>query len=518
MFRLHRFVSLATILVGSTLGSAVTPLFAQGIEVSTALKGIPDSTNSLAIVKIQQLVNSPLGKKEEWAKKHQTQFMAGAVHIPPSVDYIIRGFEFHPETPHATRSYGIAAMKTPVEMSRMAGREKSRVEMIAKHAAVHTERNTYFAQLSPGLICGVSPDYRQDLARWLREIDRGVVYSLSTYLTEAAALSSQSQIVLALDFQDLVDPKRWTERIKSSPALAEKPNAITTLIQLAPALRGVSLSISVTDTTTAVVSLDFSTVVSQTAVPFLKPILIDLLEEAGASLEDLENGEVTAKDKTATISFALSDSGLRQVMSMILMPTLAEPTEETVAANSPTGTPDAGRVPGANLRASQHYYASVNQVLADLEKMAQKGTNYNRTATWHDTFAKKIEQLEIRGVDRELLEYGMRVSSNLRALAVSLRGVPIEVNQLQGAISYNVQYQPSGYYNTNGSIWGTVAYHNQYLNVETNQSEIRAQQAQAIANGAKQREQIWQFLAADRQKIRVSMLEKFGRDFEILGK
>lgn len=512
MNRLTRLSVVASLLF------VANPMLAPAAELGDVLKFLPDSANSLAIVKIQDLVNSPLGVKEEWAKKHQTQFLAGSVHIPPSVDFVIRAFEFHPEDTRVGKSYGLASLKAPVAMSRLAGHEKSRIEMIAGHAAIHTNRDSYFAELTPGLIGGVSPGYRQDLARWLREVDRDKVSAMSPYLKEVAAGSGDAQVILALDFQDLVDPTAWRSRIKTSSAVIDKPNAVTTLTQLADGLRGITLKVQVTDKTTAVIVLDFSTVVSQTTKPFLKPVLIDLLGEAGAALEELAEGVVDANGKTATITFGLSDAGLRQVMSMVLMPTLSEPAEETAAATDPAD-PNKAATEGQNaakasLTATRNYYASVNQILVDLEAMAKKGGNYNRSAVWHDNFAKKIDQLSIRGVDPDLLAYGLKVSSNLRALGVSLRGVPVEVNELEGSVSYNVQYQSAGYYNAGGSIWGSVSWQPAMVNVDTNQAQIRAQQAKAIANGAKQREQIWQILQDDRQKIRVTMLEKFGRDFD----
>lgn len=497
----------AQLVVVTSLLFVTSGVSAQSVDLKATLKYLPESVNSLAILKIQDLVNSPRGQQEEWAKKHQTQFLAGSVHIPPSVDFVMRAFEFHPEDTRYTRSFGVAAMQKPVPMSRLAAHEKAHVEMIGGHAAVHTDRNTYFAELTPGVVGGVSPGYRQDLARWLREIDSGTVRTVSPYLQEVAANSADSQLVLALDFKDLVDPKSWRERIKTSTALVDNPNAITTLSQLADALRGVALKIAVTDKTTATVVLDFNTVVSKTTKPFLKPVLIDLLGEAGAALEDLAEGEVDIHDKVATIKFGLSDAGLRQVMSLILMPTLSDAGNESIAGNQDSPQPTA--------QASRNYYAATNQILDDLEALAKKGGNYNRSAVWHDNFAKKIDQLSIRNVDPDLLNYGMKVSSNLRALAVSLRGVPLEVNALNGSISYNVQYQQAGYYSANNSIWGSVSYQPAYVNVQSNQAEVRGQQAQAIAAGTKQREQIWQILGDDRQAIRVKMVEKYGREFEI---
>lgn len=505
----HVFVLTAALL-------AANGVQAQGVDLKQALKHIPATANALAIVKIQDLVNSPRGKQEQWAKKHQSEFLAGSVHVPPSVDFLVRGFEFHPEDSRITNSYGVAAWKKPVPMTKLAEHERGRIQMVAGHPAVLTARNSYFTEFAPGLIGVISPGYRQDLARWIKGSEKGGTNGLSSYLQEAADRAGDSQVVLALDFQDLVDPKSWRQRIKTSSAMIDKPNAVNLLADLGDTLRGVSLRISVAEKTTATVFLDFNTNVSSIAKPFLKPILIDLLGEAGASLDDLENGEVTAEGKSAAITFELSDSGLRHVMSMILMPNPGEASASDTPPPPATGDSAAAPAADANqptFAASKIYYTSVNQIVDDLEAQAKKGGNYNKTATWHDNFAKKIDDLPIRGVDPDLLAWGATVSSNLRALAVSLRGVPITVNELQGGLSYNVQYQPAGYRSSNYSIWSSVAYQPEYLNVETNQAQIRGEQAKAIAAGAMQRQQVWQYILSDRQQIRIKMQEKFGKDF-----
>jgi hypothetical protein len=494
---------------------AAQGLQAQGTEISKALKHVPSSANTLAIVKVQDMLNSPRGKQEQWAKKHQSEFLAGAVHVPPTVDYLIRAFEFHPEDSRITNSYGVASFKIPVPMTKLAEHERSRVQMVAGHATVQTGRDSIFAEFSPGLVGAIRPAYRQDLARWLRESDKGKENSVSPYLQDAFARSDNSHITLALDFQDLVDPQSWRNRIKTSTAVSGKTNAIKLMSDLADSLRGVTLRIQVAEKTKATVFLDFGTTVSQTAVPFVKPVFIDLLEEAGASLDDLENAEVSAEGKTAALNFELSDAGLRHVMSMILMPGAGESSADVPTPPTPDGTSQATAAPSnePNVNSSRTYYTSVNQILDDLEALAKKGGNYNKTATWHDNYAKKIDDLPIRGVDPDLLTWGGTVSSNLRALAVSLRGVPIDVKMLEGGLTYNVQYLPAGYRNNNWSVWSTVSWQPEYLNVETNQGQIRAEQAKAVAAGAKQREQVWQLLLSDRQQIRVKMQEKFGRDF-----
>ncbi|MDB5337459.1 MAG: hypothetical protein JWN70_3078, partial [Planctomycetaceae bacterium] len=250
---------------------------AQGVEMAKALKHVPSNANALAILKVQELVNSPRGKQEQWAKKHQTEFLAGSVHVPPTTDYLIRAFDFHPEDSRVTSSYGIASFKTPIPMTKLAEHEHSRIQMVAGHPAVLTGRNSFFAQLVPGLVGVISPGYRQDLARWLREADKGTESPMSPYLQDVVARSGDSHIILALDFQDLVEPKAWRDRIKASPEISGKANVVNLLADLTDKLRGVTLRIQVAETTKATIFLDFDTVVSKVATPYLKPVFIDLL-------------------------------------------------------------------------------------------------------------------------------------------------------------------------------------------------------------------------------------------------
>ena len=104
---------------------------------------------------------------------------------------------------------------------------------------------------------------------------------------------------------------------------------------------------------------------------------------------------------------------------------------------------------GVDRAISQRYYKAVNQLVDELKKQNKRATDYAKTALWHETSARKIEQLSILYVDKEILAYGADVAVRLRAIANSLRGVPIRVNEL-AAQKYLYVYDPWGW----GGWWG----------------------------------------------------------------
>ena len=182
-------------------------------------------------------------------------------------------------------------------------------------------------------------------------------------------------------------------------------------------------------------------------------------------------------------------------------PTAPQPQSESKSSTQVVST----KLPtGPDSEASQSYFTSVYQILADLEKMNRKASDYNRTATWHENFARKIDQLPVRGVARELLTYGADVSSKLRSLAASLRGVPLQLNRLENSITYDVKYNP-GFVAQNW--WGAVGYQQSNYDVRSNSGQIRGEQATAVAAGAEQREDIWRMLADQTTEIRLKMLD-----------
>lgn len=468
--------------------------------VGELLPLIPESANAVVVVQARQLLDSPRGQQENWRAKQEANFLAGSVGVPPSVDVIVRGAHITPSQPTGTWSVGLIHRPPGLNIQTLQQHEQGQQETIDGKPVVISRRG-YFAEVAPGVLGVMSADAsRQDFARWLRADAKATAPRLSTYLLSAVADSS-AQVLLAIDLQDMPNPLLLRERLASSPALKGRAADQAALLKLLMSVQGCRLAIRVTDATTASLTFDFAEDVVPQAV-FLKPVVIELLEDLGAVLDELRDAQVASSGKSVALKFTLTDQGLRRIMSLVPMPLVNRPTASG-------GTP--GSAATADLAASRNYYRQVSRLLTDLQRLNRSAREYQKTALWHDNYARRIAELPVVGVDPELLDYGADVVQKLRLLAASLRGTTIDLAAIQTKAKYQVNVSP--FYGPAGSFQGTAGYVPAPWEVSTNLAEVRSQQAEAAARGASQREQIWQLLESETIRIRNRMAEKYSADF-----
>jgi hypothetical protein len=165
----------------------------------------------------------------------------------------------------------------------------------------------------------------------------------------------------------------------------------------------------------------------------------------------------------------------------------------------------AGQILKPNAEASADYYNSVCDLLNALIRKNRDASNYDKTALWHEQYARRIAELPTGGVDPALLNWGRDISGKLVALAGSLRGVPVEVNQLEKSI----RYEPVTY----SRMYQTVEYGPLYLpydvEEQSNLAGIRARQAEVVAKNADQRSAIWNLMRENTAQIAQQIEQKY---------
>jgi hypothetical protein len=475
-------------------------------DVAILLRRVPESTDALLIVRLQALLQSPRGQREQWSQKYQSGYLNGAVQIPPTVKTMLMACDFEPDESKPSLTIGVALMtsKKRISMQDLAAREKGQIETVANQPVALTPRGSYFVELAPGFVGAMTPPNRKELARWVRfaMTDRDPV--VSPYLRNAVSSGRGAPIQLAVDLKDIVDPKAVRLWLKNSKKLQRSQGNFDALFELIEGLKGIRFTARVQDTTTGEIYLDFSKAVGDRS-DYLKELFLESLDEMGAALDDFRNAEIRteAEGKTLVLKAELADATLREIMSLIEMPSIPVTAEETQPPS-----------PGskADLAATTRYYDEVQQLLGDLAKKNKKAEDYNKTGLWHETYAKKISQLPRQGVDEEMLQYGSTVSTCLWALTNSLHGVPLKVDLLQSQ-KYIYAYQPPTIFigNRRGSFFlGGAA----PTYTDTNIPEITAQQQEAIAQGQGDRDQVWKSVDQEKYRIRRRMSEKYNTDFD----
>jgi hypothetical protein len=157
---------------------------------------------------------------------------------------------------------------------------------------------------------------------------------------------------------------------------------------------------------------------------------------------------------------------------------------------------------GVSLVATRRYYLAVAQMIDDLSRKSKNTADYNKSAAWHDTFAKRIEELPTQYVDSDMVKYGANQTAKLRALSYSLRGMIVQVNALESGMSYITNFGGGGWWGGGGG------------STDSNVAALRAQQAEAVAKDGARRLEIWESTDQDRRAILKLMNDRYHVDLE----
>jgi hypothetical protein len=480
----------------------------QADDYTDSLKLIPESANAVSVIDVDALYKSPRSLREGWAKEQE---IAGSIHLPSSVRLLVMGYDVNQGNKNDSWRVGLATLKKQVPMKDIATKEQGQIENVSGQTVVHSHRNCYFVDMGPASV-GISyPADRQRTARWLHFAKGAKKPVVSTYLQNAVAADRGEHIITAFDMEEMVEPRIMKSWLNSTKTMQNQPpRDVTDMVKTFATLRGVRFSARVYDQSIlAKVSLDFGADPKEYA-KVAKPLFLEALDDFGAALDDFRNCQVLTEGHTITLKTNIGDDDLAKVMSLLLLP--RSETGPGDDAAEPTG-------PDAVLIASQRYYRAIRQILQDLRRKNRAATNYNQTALWHANYAKKIEEMPITNVDKDLVQFGANTAGNLRALAASLRGEPLELNVLQSQKRFeyfNTGVQPVMFGGGGGFFgWGWQLPQTFY---QDNFAEIRTKQAEAIQRGYSDRNKIWQTMDAEADAIREKMREKFKVDFDAAGK
>jgi hypothetical protein len=348
-------------------------------------------------------------------------------------------------------------------------------------------------QLAGKLMGAVEPADRQVLSRWVRDALKAPPAASDNFLQQAVRSDEADQVIVAVDMTDMLDPESVAQWIKSHPKQNQFGNA-DELAGLFASIRGIRMSVKVTDKIACQLQLAFGQPIGRNG-PGVEACVMAWLDEVGGRIDQFNAPEVTVKGNVITLVSPLDQEGFRRLISLIRSPhDDFEHESPAVGTNKP-----------ADGIASRRYYQAVSQYLDNLDKQNRKANDYNRTALWHDNFANKVDELSLAGVDADLAAWGKSVSNNLRALANSLRGTPVEIDKLNRQIRVHSQMNMYRYASTPYAD----LYRPGTVNLQTNLGDVRAAQDQAVADGNDKRDEIWQMLYDDRAAIERKMEERY---------
>lgn len=472
-----------------------------GTEPESLIRFVPHEANTVAVIRIDEILASPLAQSEQWADRRD-ELLGGATQVPPWADLVVLAALVHPTVPEEAWTVAILPMSDGVDMKSIAWHEDSPVQDLAGFPSIRSRRGAYLLQVAPNVLAVRTPGVRQQTARWLR-MQAAESATAPEYLSQAAA--SAPQILLALDMADALDPALMSRRLDELPELKDQHARHDKLLKTIDGLRGIRFTANIDKAIDARVMLDFAVELPEADAPHLRTLFLTVLNDLQAEVEELNQATVSIENRSLVLSTKLSAASLRRVMSLLISPA---PVETTSPQNISDQSVRSRVEPTEDQTA--RYFAAVTGIVDDLQRVNRKAKDYLRTATWHDNFAKRIDQLSIAGVESRVVEFGTETASRLRALAASLRGVAVDVDTQRRSITYDTQVQPGW---AAWNVWGGYGYRPGSWQVSSNLREVRERIAKAVADGAKEREHIWKFITDKRQAITRQLHETYGPNF-----
>lgn len=465
-------------------------------DAPAGLALLPPESNTVMAVHVQQLLDSPKAKAENWRQKAEELFLSGAGAVPPHVESVLIGSLIRPAISQEVWAVTTFPSPQPAVVRLLAKLEGSATQSIEGHSAMRSVQDAYVVQVGEQIAIR-RPAIRQETARWLRNTAASV--ELSALLQQELAV--ETQLLMAMDLRDMADPGRTAVFLRSVESLDKDVPKRLAVAKLIKSLRGVSLRCDVTNEIAFTVAIHFDDEVGKLGDE-VKAVFLAVIDHLGASLPEFEAATLSVQEKSVMLSAAFSDDSFRRVLTLLMNPmgTAVQPDQQ------PSVEPT--RVD--RLKNSEKYLQAVNRAVDDLKRLSGRAQSYAKSAMWHENAARKIDQLRVFAVDRELLEYGAEVSKYLRGLAASLRGEGVKVDTQERSVTYQLHYQPAwGGFN----IWGGVGYRPAAVNVDSNLRQVRERQAALVAAGADDRKQIWGFIDAERTSILAKMRARYGRTF-----
>lgn len=528
---------LATALVGNCS-------FTNAEEFSDMIKRVPESANALVMVNATSIFDSPIAKQEGWAANREKRFGAGLTSLPPRASKLLLAANIDIDSMRPTWEIAIAEMETQTLMSTLAQRFKGSAGTVGNVPSVRLPDDSFVLQFSDGTLGTISPGNRQQVTRWIDDVNP----SPSPYLQQGVHYADASaQIIMLLDLKDAfaaheLDLEKFESVQKSTVDKAA-------LNQLVASVQGVMLGITFRDKTYARLKVDFGQDAALIA-DMAKPLILDIIGAYGVMIDELPDWNVEVKGKQVFLSGLLTESGLSRLASLTRLPTTALHVDASLLSDSPASSdqPASTTAPGQAqkptvLESTQAYYQSVTHLLENLRAKKSDMKTMGQLAQWFENYGRHVDQLPTLGVDKEMLEYGAYISSQLHGASMGLKGTTIQkrvdevaaTNQTRiyggalGNISQeNWQQSSYGYYGGNvGGNYGRRMETNAAYGIARSggyagavNSELRQQQralttvqTQATASAATGVQQIVQNIQTATTQVRQSMTDKYQVQF-----
>jgi hypothetical protein len=382
------------------------------------LKYAPASANTIALIDVKGAFSSQLAKRENWAEKGQANNRGGLGFVPSGAEQVVIAVDLNLNAMTRNFQIGLVKLRNVPPMNELAAREGGTYDDIADRSTVLSPRDVYYIAMSASELAAVYPADRQNTARWIRAAKAAKAPPLTPYLKSAADSASSNTVTIAMDLSDAVDRTILRQSLPASPSVAKNKTVdLGRLAKFLSGIKGMTFKAKIEGSIAASMTWDFEFNPAEFKQT-LPNLIMELIDGQGISIPDLEHWVPSFTETSMTLSGSLTTLDLKRIVSLFAFPT----------ANEDQG--DMPKEVQVSAAMTKRYFSTVTSIVEEMKKSLDN-PNYEKTATWHEKAAAQIEHLSRQRVDPDAVNAALQLAARLKAIAESLRGVPINVDALE---------------------------------------------------------------------------------------
>ena len=499
----------------------LTPTLATAQFAGMSVR-VPADANTLVLINANKMFGSKIADRQGWKVRRDAAYNAGISALPPdATEVLIAGRHDLHFGHNALWELGLMKFSSDKAVLDVAKHYGGSMDEIGGHSAVRLPDDHFVLQLGPAFLASYTPANRQDVSRWLRTTNVSPPGGhLSPYLKQAISYATKvgTPIIMSMDLAGLVSIAEIEQRIIHLNALKDAKVPGKQLVDLLHGIQGITLGISIDDSELGAIRVDFADS-AEILATIGKPLLIEILENQGAMLEDFRKWEPSVNGNTFMLRGNLGDEGTRKLMSVMALP--ASMTHAVQEAKSAGGNSSAND----KLLATQQYWKSLNALMDDLHDDHHFQT-FGQGAIWYGKYAKKIDHLPILDVDPKLVDFGAKIAATFRNGESIMKGVgmrsSLRTAESSGGGTSGYSNSSFGGYRASMGSYGSTYYGPQGMSSGVSAMNASLQQQgrtnaiihqQERTNGAKNLNDIWSQIAGETAAMRRYLVNEYSADF-----
>lgn len=318
------------------------------------------------------------------------------------------------------------------------------VDTVAGKQVAWTPMHSYLMPSEHG-IQFLRPANRSMLSKWLNAHYSSV--SPSKYLESQASQSEDYlSFLFAVDMEDAFSPVTLGNKLGAFESLKEIPIATST--RILSSVKGMSVLVGRRSLAECIVSFEFGSS-PEPLLPVANALLDEVLNRNGTAAPEVKSWKASLAGNALKLQGAISEDTLNGLLGIFTV----ESHADSVARSSQQQMDLSTNATAAKTKA---YFDRVNGLIERVRKYDAQTTGYR--AKWNDQNARRIDQLDTIGVDKEMIQYGAQVAEMLRQNAMAIRGLNVRAGQEQAQAGLNSGYGYEGgsYYGYYGGGYGNV--------------------------------------------------------------